>query len=90
MIDLVLRKLLVLIILLPLLINRNHQPLVNCELVNRPPYFISGSGDMSRFSLSESTPVDSPVYQLKGKSNLSLILTKIKRKRKTILSNLPE
>lgn len=36
--------------------------------LNRPPYFAPGSGDMSRFSLSENTPVDSPVYQLKGKN----------------------
>lgn len=39
---------------------------VNGQLVNHQPYFIPGSGDMSRFSLSENTPVDSPVYQLKG------------------------
>lgn len=37
------------------------------QQTNRPPHFISGSGDMARFSLSENTPVDSPVYQLKGK-----------------------
>lgn len=40
--------------------------IVYCQLVNQMPYFVSGSGDMSRFSLSENTPVDSPVYQLKG------------------------
>lgn len=39
---------------------------VDGQLVNKSPYFIPGSGDMSRFSLSENTPVDSPVYQLKG------------------------
>lgn len=39
---------------------------VNCQLVNKPPHFIPGSGDMSRFSLPENTPVDTPVYQLKG------------------------
>lgn len=41
---------------------------VHGQIVNHQPYFIPGSGDMSRFSLSENTPVDSPVYQLKGKS----------------------
>lgn len=39
---------------------------VHCQRVNKPPYFVPGSGDMSRFSLPENTPVDSPVYQLKG------------------------
>lgn len=38
------------------------------QVLNRPPYFVPGSGDMSRFSLSENTPVESPVYQLKGKN----------------------
>lgn len=33
--------------------------------LNRAPHFVPGQ-DMSRFSLSESTPVDSPVYQLRG------------------------
>ncbi|XP_055843271.1 cadherin-23 [Episyrphus balteatus] len=37
-----------------------------CQLENKPPYFVPGSGDMARFSLSENTPVGSPVYQLKG------------------------
>lgn len=40
--------------------------LIQCQLINHPPHFIPGSGDMSRFSLSENTPVDSPVYQLRG------------------------
>lgn len=40
---------------------------VHGQIVNHQPYFVPGSGDMSRFSLSENTPVDSPVYQLKGK-----------------------
>lgn len=40
--------------------------LVGGQIVNRPPHFVPGSGDMARFSLSENTPVDSPVYQLKG------------------------
>lgn len=48
------------------LISDNDRFAVHCQLVNHPPYFIPGSGDMSRFSLSENTPVDSPVYQLKG------------------------
>jgi len=36
------------------------------QLVNHPPQFVPGTGDMSRFSLSENTPVGSPVFQLKG------------------------
>lgn len=40
---------------------------VKCQFVNRLPHFVPGSGDMGRFSLSESTPIDSPVYQLRGK-----------------------
>ncbi|XP_055687294.1 cadherin-23 [Lutzomyia longipalpis] len=43
---------------------RSHR--VGCQLINRIPHFIPGSGDMSRFSLSENTPVGSPVYQLRG------------------------
>lgn len=39
------------------------------QLLNHPPHFVPGTGDMSRFSLSEHTPVGSPVYQLKGKSS---------------------
>lgn len=38
-----------------------------CQIINQPPRFTPGSGDMARFSLSENTSVDSPVYQLKGK-----------------------
>lgn len=34
--------------------------------LNRAPHFVPGQ-DMSQFSLSESTPVNSPVYQLRGK-----------------------
>lgn len=41
--------------------------LVKCQQLNQPPHFVPGSGDMGRFSLSENTPVGSPVYQLKGK-----------------------
>lgn len=41
--------------------------MVKCQFVNRPPHFVPGSGDMGRFSLSENTPIDSPVYQLRGK-----------------------
>lgn len=41
------------------------------QLLNHPPHFVPGTGDMSRFSLSEHTPVGSPVYQLKGKSTKS-------------------
>ncbi|XP_030081476.1 cadherin-23 [Drosophila hydei] len=40
--------------------------LAGAQLLNHPPHFVPGSGDMSRFSLSEHTPVGSPVYQLKG------------------------
>jgi len=40
---------------------------VECQIVNKPPHFTPGSGDMARFSLSENTPVGSPVYQLRGK-----------------------
>lgn len=39
---------------------------IQCQLINHPPHFVPGSGDMSRFSLSENTPIDSPVYQLRG------------------------
>ena len=39
---------------------------VNAQNINRAPHFIPNSGDLSRFSLSENTPVGSPVYQLKG------------------------
>ena len=45
-----------------------------CQIINRPPQFVPGSGDMSRFSLSENTPVGSPVYQLKGKHNHQTII----------------
>lgn len=51
----------------PLLLILLNKSTVKCELVNQPPYFIPNSGDMARFSLSENTPVDSPVYQLRGK-----------------------
>lgn len=50
----------------PLIIISDFNRFVHGQLVNHQPYFIPGSGDMSRFSLSENTPVDSPVYQLKG------------------------
>lgn len=39
---------------------------VYAQSINKPPYFVPGAGDMSRFSLAENTPIDSPVYQLKG------------------------
>lgn len=41
---------------------------VDAQTVNRAPHFIPGSGDLARFSLSENTPVGSPVYQLKGET----------------------
>lgn len=53
------------IILMPIFCELNHF-IVNGQLTNKPPHFIPGSGDMSRFSLPENTPVDSPVYQLRG------------------------
>lgn len=40
---------------------------ITCQIINRPPRFVPGSGDMSKFSLSENTAVGSPIYQLKGK-----------------------
>lgn len=41
--------------------------MVKCQITNRAPQFVPGSGDMARFSLSENTPVGSPIYQLRGK-----------------------
>lgn len=41
--------------------------LTKCQIINRSPHFVPGSGDMSRFSLSENTAVGSPVYQLRGR-----------------------
>ncbi|KAL1380009.1 hypothetical protein pipiens_014507, partial [Culex pipiens pipiens] len=38
---------------------------VECQIINRTPHFIPSSGDMSRFSLPENTPVGSVVYQLR-------------------------
>lgn len=52
---------------MPLVVISDIAVVVHGQIVNHQPYFIPGSGDMSRFSLSENTPVDSPVYQLKGK-----------------------
>lgn len=43
--------------------------LIECQIINRPPQFIPGSGDMSRFSLSENTTVGSSVYRLQGNKN---------------------
>lgn len=54
------------IVLVPFFSDYDHL-IVHCQLINHAPYFVPGSGDMSRFSLPENTPVDSPVYQLKGK-----------------------
>lgn len=43
---------------------------VQCQtFMNRAPQFIPGQ-DMTRFSLPENTPVNSPVYQLRGKEKL--------------------
>lgn len=41
--------------------------------LNRAPHFVPGQ-DMSKFSLSENTPVDSPVYQLRGNNKTREIL----------------
>lgn len=41
--------------------------LVKCQIINRAPQFVPGSGDMARFSLSENTQLGSPIYQLRGK-----------------------
>lgn len=43
------------------------------QLVNRPPMFLQGSGDMARFSLPENTPVGSTIYQLKGALPLNYV-----------------
>jgi hypothetical protein len=45
---------------------------INAQMMNRAPYFKPG-GDMARFSLSENTPIGSPVYQLGGKIIFSFI-----------------
>ncbi|XP_068148728.1 cadherin-87A [Drosophila tropicalis] len=52
--------------LLPSLVMLLLMRLTMAQLLNHPPQFVPGTGDMSRFSLSEHTPVGSPVYQLKG------------------------
>lgn len=54
------------LLIVPLLLILLNKSTVRCDNANKPPYFIPGSGDMARFSLSENTPVDSPVYQLRG------------------------
>ncbi|CAH2991920.1 unnamed protein product [Chilo suppressalis] len=36
------------------------------QVINRAPHFVPQTGDMSQFSLSEDTPVGTPVYHLKG------------------------
>lgn len=41
---------------------------VEGQLMNRPPQFVPGQ-DMSKFSLPENTPVNTPIYQLRGKKN---------------------
>ncbi|KAI5631942.1 cadherin domain-containing protein [Phthorimaea operculella] len=40
--------------------------LSTCQVINRIPHFIPQTGDMSRFSISEDTPVRTPVYHLQG------------------------
>lgn len=40
---------------------------MTAQVINRVPHFIPQTGDMSQFSLSEDTPVGTPVYHLKGK-----------------------
>nr|XP_032511121.1 cadherin-23 isoform X1 [Danaus plexippus plexippus] len=39
---------------------------MTAQVINRVPHFIPQTGDMSQFSLSEDTPVGTPVYHLKG------------------------
>lgn len=51
----------------PLLIIFLLLEIVGAQNVNRPPQFIPGQ-DMNKFSLSEDTPVNAEVYQLKGKA----------------------
>lgn len=75
MIGSVLRNIWLFIILLPLL-DKKQRLIVHSQRINRPPYFIPGLGDMSRFSLSENTPIDSPVYQLKGNFEKKKIIKK--------------
>lgn len=36
------------------------------QVINRAPHFEPQTGDMSQFSISEDTPVGTPVYHLKG------------------------
>lgn len=36
------------------------------QVINRVPHFVPQIGDMSQFTLSEDTPVGTPVYHLKG------------------------
>lgn len=50
-----------------LLLFQLHAQRAYAQAQNQPPHFVPGSGDMSRFSLLENTPVGSPVYQLRGK-----------------------
>ncbi len=51
--------------------------IVKCQIINRAPQFVPGSGDMARFSLSENTQLGSPIYQLRGKDSFSFILSDI-------------
>lgn len=61
------RMLTVTVLIVPFLLFVMPFALVKCEFINQPPRFMPGTGDMARFSLSENTPIDSPVYQLRGK-----------------------
>lgn len=42
--------------------------LINCSAgsLNRPPYFVPGTGDFSTFSIPENFQVGTSVYKLKG------------------------
>lgn len=44
------------------------------QVINRAPHFVPQIGDMSQFTLSEDTPVGTPVYHLKGKVLVILIV----------------
>lgn len=40
------------------------------QVINRVPHFVPQAGDMTQFSVSEDTPMGTPVYQLKGKEQV--------------------
>lgn len=46
------------------------------ETINKPPYFLPGTGDFATFSLPENFEVGTSVYKLKGKA-LRLCISKL-------------